>query len=307
MKKAVAIMCGIIMSVVYAQAEIDFDRGVNNKEIIKKDIDMVAVPSVKYGIPGSVRYTRDCRRFSFGPADGEIMSDKVWLRSDEYRTECYTTYIPGPNGQFTPHQDCYESYVITHHRQAQINIKPRKLWPWEKETFEICLEGEWLDIYTIEAGYKYKIKQIGYADTLFELYPEYKIAMKPDPDGLNYTDFSYNKDTKKYTFIVKDKWFNEYAGEKVYIKIELKKEISGWFDPSLGSKEYTFDVAPEYRIEFSEDELVQPDNNTNDENYNRGERLFETKGFYLKWGFKRIGKISKDTYMDKGETNRIQK
>ncbi len=303
MKKVGVIVLGVIVSGVYLGAEIDFDRG--SSDVIKKDIVSAPVPGVRYGIPGSVRYTRDCARFTFGPADGEIISDKVSLRSDEYRTECYTVYLPGPNGQQVPQQHCYEQYVMTYRRQAQINIKPRKLLPWEKETFEVCLEGRWMNIYTVEAAYKYQIKQEGYSDTLFELYPQYKIPMNPDLDGLNYSEFSYNKDTKKYTFIVNDKWFNEYAGEKVYIKIELKKEIANWFDSSLGSKEYIFDAAPQYIMQFSEDELVKPQNN-GEESY-RGEKLFGTKGFYIKWGFKRIGNISKDTYMNKGETHRIQK
>lgn len=287
-------------------AEINFDKGLSGTEM-KRDIVSVGVPDVKYGVPGSVRYTKDCARFTFGPSDGEIMSEKVWLRSDEYRTECYTTYVPGPNGQQVPQQNCHENHYMTYHRQAQINIKPRKLLPWEKEVFEVCLEGNWMDLYTIEAGYKYKVKQVGYGDTLFELYPEYKIKTKPDLDGLNYVEFKYNKDTGKYKFVVKDKWFNEYAGEKVYIKIELKKDKANWFDSSLGTKEFTFNVAPVYEMEFSEDELVKPQNNS-DENYKGGdEKLFETRGFYLKWGFKRIGEISKDTYMDKGETSRVQK
>ncbi|MCX7641623.1 MAG: hypothetical protein N2Z20_03210 [Elusimicrobiales bacterium] len=287
-------------------AEINFDKGVS-RESLNKDITNIPVPDVKYGVPGSVRYTRDCARFNFGPSDNELMSEKVRLRSDEYRTECYTTYVTGPNGQQIPQQNCYERLYMTYHRQAQINLKPRKLWPWERESFEVCLEGNWMDLYVIEAGYKYKVKQVGYSDTLFELYPERKIAMKPDIDGLNYVEFTYNKDTKKYTFIIKDKWSKEYNGEKVYIKIELKKDKANWFDSLIGYKEYTFIVSNEYKIEFSEDELMKYTNNNDDTIYRNDDKLFETRGYYLKWGFKRIGEISKDTYVDKGETNRIQK
>ncbi|MCX7905686.1 MAG: hypothetical protein N2446_03175, partial [Elusimicrobiales bacterium] len=243
--------------------------------------------------------------FNFGPSDNELISEKVRLRSHEYRTECYTTYVTGPNGEQIPQQYCYERLYMTYHRQAQIVIKPRKLWPWERESFEVCLEGSWLDLYVIEAGYKYKIKQVGYSDTLFELYPEKKIPMKPDIDGLNYVEFNYNKETKKYTFVIKDKWAREYNGEKVYIKIELKKDISGWFDSYIGFKEYTFGVADEYRIEFGEDELIKSKDNE-ETLYRNDEKLFENRGYYIKWGFKRIGEISKDTYIDKGETHRIK-
>ncbi|MEF3279379.1 MAG: hypothetical protein K6357_00195 [Elusimicrobiota bacterium] len=286
-------------------AEVNFDEGVSTDKVIK-DSTYMPLPQVKYGIPGQRRVTRDCARFSFGPSDSDIMSDRVWLRSDEYITECYTTYVPGPNGQQIPQQHCYERLGYTYRSQAQINIKQRKLFPWEKETFEVCLEGQWLDIYTIEAGYKYKVSKTGYNDALFVLSPEYKIPTKPDPEGINYTEFSYDKETKKYTFKLNDKWANEYAGEKVYIKIELKKDKANWFDPSLGIKEYTFDVANNYTIEFSEDELIKPETDTNDNTY-RSEKLFETRGYYLEWGFKRLGKISKDSYMDKGKTSTIQK
>lgn len=286
-------------------ADVNFDNGVNTNKVIT-DSSYMPLPGVKYGVPGSIRTTRDCARFNFGPSDNEIMSDKVWLRSEEYITECYTTYVPGPNGQQVPQQNCYERLNQTYRSQAQINIKQRKLWPWEKETFEVCLEGPWLDIYTVEAGYKYKISKNGYNDVLFVLSPEYKIAMNPDLEGINYTEFIYNKDTKKYTFKLNDKWAKEYVGEKVKVKIELKKDIANWFDSSLGTKEFTFDVSPDYLIEFSEDELIKPNNNVDDTNRS-SDKLFETRGYYLKWGFSRIGNISKDTFMDKGETNRVQK
>ena len=132
--------------------------------------------------------------------------------------------------------------------------------------------------------------------------------MLPDPDGINYTEFSYNKETKKYIFKLSDKWAQEYAGEKVKIKIELKKDIANWFDSSLGTKEYIFDVASNYYIEFFEDELEKPETtNPDDDIYRSNDKLFETKGFYLNWGFARIGNISKDKLIDKGKTNRIQK
>ncbi len=305
MKKMVVLSLFIgLTSLVYG--EVNFDAGVSKDKLIQ-EAGKLSIPDVRYGIPGSIRYTRDCARFNFGPSDGEVTSDKIWLRSEEYITDCYITYVPGPNGQQLPQQHCYEGPGMTYRSQAQINIKSRKLYPWEKEIFEVCLEGSRLDIYTIEAAYKYKITRNGYNDVLFVLYPERKIPTKPDLDGLNYTEFSYDKETKKYTFKVSDKWAKEYAGEKVYIKIELKKDKANWFDSSLGIKEYTFNISDNYTMEFSEDELVKPQYDNDNDSYKGGEKLFETRGYYLKWGFKRIGEISKDTYMDKGETSRIQK
>ncbi|MBP7796671.1 MAG: hypothetical protein KA059_07865 [Elusimicrobiales bacterium] len=277
------------------------DVDVNN---IVNNSNNVALPNPR-AVPGGIRDTRDCARFDFGPSDSDMMSDKVWLRSDEYITECNTIYVPGANGQPVPQQNCYERLAYTYRSQVQINIKQRNLLPWERESFDVCMQGQWIDIYIVQAGYKYSISKKGYGDVLFTLTPQNKIAMNPDVEGLSYTEFSYNKDTKKYTFKVSDKWAKEYAGEKVYIKLELKKDISNWFDSSLGTKEFTFDTSNNYTMEFSEDELVKP--NTNNDNNYRGDKLFDNKGFYLKWGFKRLGTISKDKYMDKGETVRVQK
>ncbi|MEF3280424.1 MAG: hypothetical protein K6357_05595 [Elusimicrobiota bacterium] len=131
------------------------------------------------------------------------------------------------------------------------------------------------------------------------LSPEYKIPTKPDPEGINYTEFSYDKETKKYTFKLNDKWANEYAGEKVAIKIELMKSVANWFDSSMGEKEFIFDVSNSYEIVFGEKDLVKPQT---DNEATRNEKLFETKGYYLKWGFKRIGSISTDKFIKKGDT-----
>lgn len=282
-------------------AEVNFDQGININQVIKESHDKY-VPNP--GVPRYTHYTRDCARFNFGPSDSDIMSEKVWLNSTEYIEECHTYYVPGPNGTQVPQQHCYEKPGMTWHNAAQINIKARKLYPWERETFEVCLEGPWMNIYPIQSAYKYSIKRIGSYDTLFELTPQKKVPMAPDLAGLEMIEFSYDKQTKKYTFKVSDKWAKEYAGEKVSIKVELKKSIANWFDSSLGEKEFTFDVADKYEMVFGEEDLVKPQ--TNDENV-KSAKLFETKGYYLKWGFKRIGEISTDKFMDKGETPVIQK
>lgn len=297
MKKLVSIAVIVsLASVVYAG--VNFDQDLNTKQIINAPYDPGYTP-----IPASARdfnrYTRDCRRYTFSSSENEITTERIWLTSQEYVQQCYTTYVPGPNGQQIPQQNCYERPGMTYNRYAQINLKPRKLYPWERETFEVCLEGPWMDLNIIEAGYKYSVQTVGNYDTLYVLTPQHKIAMDPDLSGLEMTDFSYNKDTKKFTFKVSDKWANEYAGEKVSIKIELKKSISGWFDSSLGEKEFTFDISPNYEMVFSEEDLVKPQSN---DEVNKDVKLFNDKGRYLNWGFKRLGTISKDTYMKKGET-----
>ena len=145
MKMLVSIIVFSLTSGVYS-ADVNFDGNKTNSPITK-DISTVQVPQVKYGVPGEIRRTRDCTRFTVGPSDNEIMTEKVSLRSEEYRTECYTYYVPGPNGQQIPQQHCYETLWQTYRAKVQLNIKARKLFPWEKETFEACLEGPWTDLY----------------------------------------------------------------------------------------------------------------------------------------------------------------
>ncbi|MBI4655113.1 MAG: hypothetical protein HY746_00045 [Elusimicrobia bacterium] len=282
-------------------AEVNFDQGIDLKSAVNQAVDsQVIVPEEKYvNIPGHTRYTRDCARFSFGPSDIDITSEKVWLHSQEYVTECYTTTVPGPNGQPIPHQYCYERPGMSWREKVQMNIKQRKLYPWERESFEICLEGPWTDLYVDEAAYKYTVRRIGNYDTLFELSPQHKIAMKPDLNGINMVELAYDPETKKYKFAAKDEWAKEYSGEKTAIKVELYKSVQNWFDTFKGEKEFTFDAASLYEMSFTEKDLEQPQNDN--PAFDRG-----PKKYYLKWGFKRIGSISKNTFMKKGKTIEVE-
>jgi hypothetical protein len=298
---AILVCFGIISLTGNLSAEVNFDQVVDIKSELKavsEDLNVPVPQPNKY--PVHSYYTTDCARFSFGPSDNEITSEKVWLFSTEYVQECYMVPVHGPNGQVHYVERCYERPGMTYRQAGQINIKPRKLFPWERESFEICLRGPWMNLYIDEAAYKYTVRKVGNYDTLFELSPQHKIAMKPDINGLNPLEFSYDNETKKYKFVIKDEWAKEYEGEKVAIKVELYRSIPNWFDSYKGEKEWTFDIAPSYEMSFTEKDLEQPRNDNNDP-VMRG-----PKKFYLKWGFKRIGNISKDTFMKKGKTNEIE-
>jgi hypothetical protein len=286
---AVGVLSGLLSAV---NAQVSFDRGVDVGSFVLQAVNSdLATPA-----PGLGRTytTRDCARLSFGPGDNEMLSEKVRLRSVEYVTECYT--VPGPNGQ--PVQNCHERPGMSWSRTGQIKILPRKLWAWEQETFELCLNGPWLDVYADEAGYQYSVRRVGDYDTLFELAPQHKIAMRADENGLSCGDFSYA--AGKYTFKVNDRWAGEYAGEKVVIKVELYKDNPNWLDSSRGAKEFTFDAAGGYTMTFSEKDLEQPQAPDPDSNF-RG-----SGKFYVKWGFKRVGAISKDNFAKKGETPAVE-
>lgn len=278
-----------------ASAQVDFDRGAGMQEVIAQAVSAdLAVPAVP--LAGRGTYSRDCARFSFGPSDGELLTQKVYLRSTEYETVCHTVMVPGPNGTQVPQQHCSERPGMTWHQYGQIKLNPRKLFPWERENFEICLQGPWMDLYANAVAYKYSAKREGNYDTLFVLTPKEKTAMRPDEDGISYVDFSYAGG--KFTLKAADKWAKEYAGEKVAIKVELYKDNALFFDTFKGEKEFTFDAAAGYAMTFDEKDLAKPE---------ADDDFRAAKKYFVKWGFKRLGAISKDTFIKKDRTPSIEK
>ncbi|OGR62246.1 MAG: hypothetical protein A2X31_11860 [Elusimicrobia bacterium GWB2_63_22] len=318
MKKAIFAALVFTGFIAAANAQVDFNRGFEVKDVISQavsaDLAIPAAPAAKIG-----HYSRDCARFSFGPSGEAITSEKVYLRSTEYETVCHTQYVqqchtvmvPGPNGtqvpsqscHMVPVQNCYERPGMTWSQYGQIKVEVRKLLPWERENFEVCLQGPWMDLYVNAAAYKYSAKREGNYDTLFVLTPQYKVAMKADENGINYGNFAYADG--KFVFQVNDKWAKEYAGEKVAIKVDLYSE--GWwvFDGYKGSKEFTFDVAEGYTMTFNEKDLEKPA--AEDNTYRDGDDDRAAKKYFLKWGFKRVGAISKDNFVKKDKTPVITK
>ena len=219
-----------------AGAEVSFDRGVDVKAAVTdaQKIEIVLPDADKYD--GQRRYTRDCVRFSAGPGDNDISSEKVWLRSTEYIEECHTVMQPGPNGTQVPVQHCYERPGMTWNQTAQLRIKARKLFPWESESFDICLEGPWMHLYANRQAYKYAVDREGDYDVAYKLSPKEKIAMGPDEEGLSLAEFSYDAAAKKYVLKLGDKWAAEYAGEKTVVKVELYKDGFWFFDGFKGEK-----------------------------------------------------------------------
>ncbi len=306
MKRIAALVLAMSFVSFAAAQNVNFDQGVD----IGKIVDSLNHNDYGYNLPdarymGHSWYTRDCAGFTFGPSDTDIKSAKVRLRSVEYVEECYTTYTPGPNGEQIPHEHCYERPGQTWRRNAQILIKARKLYPWEREDMEVCLEGPWMRLYIDAGAYKYSVDKKGYYDVLYELTPERKIPMMPDKGGLVLAQFRYDPQTKKYIFKVNDKWAEEYAGEKVMIKVELYKDGFWFFDSYKGKKEKTFEAARSYDMSFTEDELVKKDVNVEEDADFKAMTFKGTKKYFVKWGFKRIGKISKDKYVKKGKTEMI--
>lgn len=290
-----------------AAAEVNFDQGVSVQSAIEQAVTSDAgIPAVSRYI-GHSRYTRDCARFTFGQSDTDMISEKVWLQSTEFVEECFNhpgggAYIPGAGGapgHYVPAgpggQTCYERPGQTWRESAQVKVLARKLLAWERDVVEVCMEGPWTNLYVTEGAYKYTVKRTGNG---YELAPQHKVAMQPDLNGVNMLEFSYAGG--KYSFTLSDKWGGEYAGEKLAVNVELFKDNPNWFDSKKGEKEFVFDAAGGYAMSFTEAELNTSKASGRDEDV-RGARKF-----YLKWGFKRLGAISRDDFMEKGETNRVE-
>ncbi|HBE87530.1 MAG TPA: hypothetical protein DDW67_00100 [Elusimicrobia bacterium] len=292
-----------------AKAEINFDQGVDVKAAIEQASEVSADLPVADRYLGHSRYTRDCVRFGFGPSDTEQISEKVWLRSQEYIQDCHTQYVQqchtvtGPNGKpqtqchMVPQTHCYERPGQSWREAVQVKVNPRKLFPWERDSFEVCLEGPWSRFYVNQAAYKYSVDKTGNYDTLYTLTAGKKVVTDPDKSGIEALGFSY--ENGKFTFTVSDKWGGEYAGEKTMVKVELYKDNVLFFDTLKGEKEFVFDAARGYTMTFSEKDLVKPEADGNDDF--RG-----PKKYFLKWGFKRLGAISTDKFIKKDKTDSIE-
>ncbi|HBA62184.1 MAG TPA: hypothetical protein DCZ92_15495 [Elusimicrobia bacterium] len=315
---------------VTAGAEVNFDKGVDVKSAVKqveKNTSKDLYPNAGY--PYHSYFSRDCRNFSFGPSASAIASERVYLASTEYVRECrmvhyqvcrtvqvqqcHTAYKPGPNGTQVPYQqcvsvpkqechmeqrqECHDRPGQTFRTTAQLNIAQRQLFPWERESFSVCMEGPRVNVVPTASPYSYGVDQVGLYDITFNMRPNYRVPTNPDPNGLNYAAFSF-KDGK-FTLSVTDRWTNEYAGEKVAIKIELMKDGFWFFNSSKGEKTFTFATANGYDLVFAEGDLTK-NKDFVDDSADKGPAKF-----YVKWGFQRLGKVSTDQYVKKDESPKI--
>lgn len=229
------------------------------------------------GMKVKYRAERDCVRFVFNPGGGTV-SEPVWLRSTEYREEC--DYYRDRDGRTRRY--CREVPRWTYRERVQVEVTEREdLFPWEKEAFGVCLEGAWLSIYEIQAAHKYKARRTG---GYFTLTAGERKPMDPDSSGLSAT--APGNTGTGLDIVFRDRWAKYYEGEQVVIKFKLRKQVDGWFDSTLLEGEASFAVSNEYVVDFAK---YEPD-------------LKAGKKYYVEWGFKRVGEISTDEYVKKGDT-----
>lgn len=232
-------------------------------------------------VQAKYRAERDCAVFAFEPAGPEV-SEAVWLRSTEYREECHWAGDPRQGG----HRVCHEVPAWTHRERVQIELRGRKeLRPWERESFEVCLEGRWLNLYGVSVGHKYATERRGGSYTLTA---GERVPMNPDRHGIAAEAPRNTGSNLAVDFA--DRWASYYPGEQVALKVALKREVEGWFDPSLVEKELSFPTAERYTVDFTAfaAEFSQA--------------LKPGKKYYVEWGFRRVGAVSKPTQMKVGDS-----
>jgi hypothetical protein len=86
------------------------------------------------------------------------------------------------------------------------------------------------------------------------------------------------------------------------IKVELIKDGFLFFNSSQGEKEFTFDTANSYQLAFVEGDLTKTKDYVDTSSDIRG-----PKKFFVKWGFSRVGSVSTNEYVKKGDTDKITK
>ncbi|OGS12257.1 MAG: hypothetical protein A2234_08540 [Elusimicrobia bacterium RIFOXYA2_FULL_58_8] len=336
-KLVVALTClGLVAT---AGAEVNFDTGIDVKNVIEQaEKSDVKGLYPQYGYD-SVRHSRDCRSFSFGPSDSPVSSQRVYLESTEYVETCHFVPAPKPpnppvtsprpprpssgaqgikegsdtknslyQGEYSHagYQNgrvgtwvCRERVGQVFRATAQMSIAPRRLYPWERESFNVCMDGPRVDFDTTASPYSYSVDREGMFDLTFKLTPGHRVPSRPDADGLYSAAFSH-KDGK-FTLSVDDRWAREYAGEKVAIKVELIKDGFLFFNSNKGEKEFTFDSAGSYDLVFAEGDLTKSKDFV-DDSMDKG----RDAKYYVKWGFRRLGQVSTNAYINKGKTDKIK-
>jgi len=268
----------------FAAADASFDQGVDvsalvakAKDSAKKDKTAVSAKSMN-----GLRYDMDCATFNFGPND-KPASDRVWLRSQEWETECQPVGDPRHGGG----QNCWERPGMSWSQGVQITLQNRPaLLPWEHDTFRVCLQGPWIYTDTIEAAYDYQNVSPSRDGGDIVLAATRKTPESPDPVGV-LADLNAQL---KVTFT--DKWASYYSGEQIALKVELKKVVKFWPDSTLLEKEITLPVAASYGVDlnkFVSEFSSKPE---------------AGKQYYVKYSIKRIGAVSKPSYTRTLETGK---
>lgn len=147
--KTLIMMVSLLAAASLANAQVDFDRGADVGSLIKEaSAEPVKLPEARYGIPAYS--SRDCKKVEF-TAESPLTSPDISLSSMQMFQDCQN--YGSPVGQICANRPEYYSET------TRVTVTaPRELKPGQKETFEVCLWGQFLQIRPVETVYKYKSK-----------------------------------------------------------------------------------------------------------------------------------------------------
>ncbi|MFH2203411.1 MAG: hypothetical protein ABIJ96_09875 [Elusimicrobiota bacterium] len=292
---------------------LNFDQGVDVSGLVKeakKEVKAAGVNSKFEARPLFRREERDCATVSFRPGD-PMTSERISLESRIYEEICYN--IPDAPRHPRPHprkgdrigdrrpnhsynaksRECHERWVSTERRQARIEVSGRgEMLPWERDIFQVCLQGQWLSAHVVDASHKYSLDVPGWNGDTVLARALSKNRANPDPNGIQ-AAFGFDQETGSFSLQLKDRWIEFYEGEKVTVEVRLVRYYKNWFDSTALKTEITIPAAEVHRVNFADyaQELSGD--------------LKPGKEYYVKWRFKRVGQISNDKWQDYRETEKV--
>ncbi len=301
------------------ETPLNFDQGVDVSGIVqelKGEAQEVTTLDVK-GAGAYNREERDCADISFGPND-PTTSERIMLESRIYEYRCYgggRRPYPYPRDPYYPRrgvdrgripripppdigrrrgQDCYEEWVRTERRRARVSVSGRgEMLPWERDVFEVCLQGDWLTAHVRNASHKFDIETPGWRGDTVMASAIRKIRSQPDPYGIKETAFGFDEGVGNFVLELADRWIEYYEGEKIGLTLKLRRYHKNWFDSTVLEKKIELPASASYRINFA-DFVAELS----------GE-LKPGKKYYVDWRFKRIGQVSKDDWQKFRETGKV--
>lgn len=151
-------------------ADMKFDQVLDLKQFLasagEAELPAPAAPARSHN--GHIHFTRDCAPLALGPGEGPVGSEIAELTSQKYIEEC--KHLPaGDSGLLIEH--CYNRPLEEWTRAVKLLAKPRQLPPGKKETFQVCLEGEKLELTPVSVFNNYTIAKEGETEVLFTLTP----------------------------------------------------------------------------------------------------------------------------------------
>ncbi len=134
----------------------------------KESAARVEVPAPSRTHNGNKYFSRDCASLELGAGEGAVESEKAELYSQEFIEEC-KPLPPNELGLIIEH--CYSRPLREWCRGAKLLVKPREIPPGKKEVFEVCLEGEKLELKPLSVFYIYKAVNDEEENATFTLTP----------------------------------------------------------------------------------------------------------------------------------------